>query len=134
MHDRANLSQSLTAEPPVRFPHLTDTDELEAQGLVAHNPEGISFCKDWSSVTMFSFFKKHLPGPFQYFKERGFNEPSVSKPSALPFCILERTPNRQYSVVKPPASGPTGRFYQDKAAGTKGGSFKARKIVLSKST
>jgi hypothetical protein len=80
---------------------------------------------------MYSFFKQHLPRLFQYFKERGFDEPKFSKQSALPFSILERTSERRYSLAKLPKNGPTGRFYQDKAAGTKGGSYKGRKIVLS---
>jgi len=125
--------QCLTAEPRVQFPHLTKTTELESQGLVAHDLEGLSFCKNWNSVTMYSFFKQHLPRPFQYFEEQGFKEPTISKPSALPFCILERTPQREYAVAKPPVNGPTGKFYQNKATGTQGAGYKGRKIVLSKS-
>jgi len=128
------LDQSLNAEPRVQFPHLVNTSELEAQGLVVHDLNGLSFCKNWNSVTMYSFLEQHLPRPFQYFKEQGFNGPNLSKPSSLPFCILERTEEQQFSVVKPPANGPTGKFYQDKATGPKGGSYKSRKIVLSQST
>jgi len=73
------------------------------------------------------FFEQHLPRLFHYFKEQESNEKPFSK---LPFYILERV-DRTYVIVKPPASGPTGRFYQDKATGPPGGGYKNRKIVLS---
>jgi len=114
--------QSLTATPLVKFPALVDTAVLEEQGLVAHTPEGFSFCKKWDSKTMSSFFEQHLPRPFQYFKEQEF--------SGLPFCVLKRE-GRAYVVVKPPVGGPTGKFYQDNAMGPPGGSYKNRKIILS---
>ena len=124
------LDQSLTANPPVQFLHLTKTDELEAQGLVVHDLNGISFCKKWSSATMYSFLEQHLPRPFQHFKEQGFSGPIPSQPRSLPFCILERAEDRRFSVVKHPKKGPTGKFYQDKATGAKGSSFKNRNLVL----
>lgn len=127
------LHQSLTADPPVHFPHLTQTNELEAQGLVIHDPKGVTFCKNWSSVNMYSFLEQHLPRPFQYFKEQGLNRPTRSKPNNLPFCILERSEDRRFSVVNLPQNGPTGKFYQSKATGPKGASFKNRNIVLSQS-
>lgn len=126
------LDQSLTMDPPVQFPHLTKTHELEAQGLVVFIPSGIHFCKNWSSVTMYSFLERYLPRPFQYFKEQGFSGPTPSRPRNLPFCILERRAGR-FSVVKHPENGPTGKFYQDNATGTKGSSFKNRNLVLSQS-
>lgn len=43
--------------------HLTKTDELEAQGLVVHNLNRISFCKNWSLI-----FLDH----FSTLKEQGF--------------------------------------------------------------
>jgi len=83
---------------------------------------------------MYAFFERHLPRPFQYFKEQGFDKPTHSKPRALPFYILERT-KRDYAIVKPlPANGPTGKFYQDKATGTQGSTYKSRKIILSQYT
>lgn len=124
---KADLSQSLKAEPPVRLPPLTDTAALEEQGLVAHDPEGFFFCKNWDSKTMCLFFEQHLPRLFEYFKEQGFNG---KNPSKLPFCVLKRE-DRTYKVMKPPENGPAGKFYQDNAAGPVGGSFKNRKIVLS---
>ena len=77
---------------------------------------------------MYSFFEKHLPRPFQHFEDRGLTDLSE-----LPFCILERN-NRCYSVAELPADGPTGKFYQDKATGPNGASYKYRKIVLSQSS
>jgi len=127
------LDQSLKAEPPVHLPYLTKTDELEAQGLVVHDLKGVSFCKNWSSATMYSFLEQHLPRPFQYFEEQGFSQPNLSQPKNLPFCILERGDGRRFSVAKLPQNGPTGKFYQDKATGAKGSSFKNRSIVLSQS-
>ena len=73
------------------------------------------------------FFKQHLPRPFQYFDNQGFD---VKNPSKLPFCILTRE-SRTYVVVKPPEKGPTGKFYQDHATGANGAAYKNRKIILS---
>ena len=75
---------------------------------------------------MYSFFEQHLPRPFQYFEEQGFDK---QNPSKLPFCILKRD-SRTYVAVKSPVNGPTGKFYQDNAMGPPSGSYKARKIVL----
>ena len=82
---------------------------------------------------MYSFLEQHLPRPFQHFKEQGLSGPTLSKPRSLPFCILERTEDRRFSAAKLPEDGPTGKFYQNRATGTKGGSFKNRSIVLSQS-
>lgn len=122
----SDLSQTLAAHPQVKLPALVNTAALEDQGLVAHASDGFSFCKNWDSKTMCLFFEQHLPRPFQYFKEQGFDG---KNPSKLPFCILKRE-DRTYVVVKPPANGPTGKFYQDNAMGPAGGSYKNRKIVL----
>lgn len=124
---KADLFQSLKTKPPTKFPPLTDTVALEEQGLVAHTSEGFSFCKDWNSETMCSFFEQHLPRPFKYFKEQGFN--AKNGQSKLPFCVLKRE-NRMYKILKPPENGPMGRFYQDNATGPAGGSYKSRKVVL----
>lgn len=124
---RADLSQSLKAKHSVKLPPLTGTAALEEQGLVAYSPKGFSFCKNWDSKTMCSFFEQHLPRLFEYFKEQGFNEKA---PLKLPFCVLKRE-DRTYKVMKSPENGPTGKFYQDNATGPAGASYKNRKIVLS---
>lgn len=97
---------------------------------MAHAVEGFSFCKSWNSKTMCLFLEQHLPRPFRYFKEQGFKKEDASK---LPFCILKRE-DRMYVPVKPPANGPTGKFYQDSAMGPSGGAYKNRKIILGQSS
>ena len=72
---------------------------------------------------MSSPLEQLLPGPFKYFKEQGFNE---ENPSKIPFCALKGR-DRAYVAVKPPAHGTTGRFYQDSATGSNGGSFRNRR-------
>jgi len=82
---------------------------------------------------MYSFFKKHLPQPFQYFAEsQGHDEQKVTNlESSLPYRTLSKVRNA-YRVVEVPNANTVlnGKFYQNHASGGSGSGYKYRYILL----
>lgn len=120
--------------PTAKFPPLTALGPLEQQGLVARDPEGrpITFGKEWDAKRMCLFFQKHLPRPFQYFAEQGYNvQTATNSEDSLPYRVLSKVRNTYHVVSAPNADKDfNGKFYQRHASGCDGSSYKQRYILL----